>query len=320
MSAHGHAHHGHKAHSHAPANERALAWAFFLTAGFMVVELAGGLLSGSLALIADAGHMLTDAAALALAWLGFRIGRRPADALRSYGYARFEVLAGFLNALTLLAIVVWIAIEAAMRFYQPVPVLAGPMLAVAVVGLCVNLLVLRILRSGDRDHVNIRGALLHVLGDLFGSAGAIVAAGVIYLTGWTPIDPLVSLLVALLILRSGWALLRRSGHILLEGMPEGLSEQEIKASIAAAVPGVRDVHHLHVWSLSSGRALATLHVRLDGDAEHPTVLARVKAHLKERFGIAHSTVQIDPEGCPDDHHHAGSAEHDHEHRASRRVC
>jgi cobalt-zinc-cadmium efflux system protein len=319
MTAHSHAHgHGAPA-SDTPANERALAWAFGLTAGFMVVELAGGLMSGSLALIADAGHMLTDAAALALAWLGFRMGRRPADAQRSYGYARFEVLAGFLNALTLLAIVVWIAIEAGLRFYRPVPVLAGPMLAVAVIGLCVNLIVLRILRNGDRDHVNIRGALLHVLGDLFGSAGAIVAAGVIYLTGWTPIDPLVSVLVALLILRSGWALLRRSGHILLEGMPEGLSDDEIKASIAAAVPGVRDVHHLHVWSLSSGRSLATLHVRLEGDASHPTVLARVKAHLKERFDITHSTVQIDPEGCPDDHHHPGSADHAHE-GASRRAC
>lgn len=310
MTGHAHSHsHGHGA----PANERALLWALALTFGFMLVEVAGGLLSGSLALIADAGHMLTDAAALALAWLGFRIGRRPADTRRSYGYARFEVLAGFLNALTLLAIVVWIAVEAVLRFYEPVPVLAGPMLAVALAGLAVNLVVLRILRSGDREHVNIRGATLHVVGDLLGSVGAIAAAGIIYLTGWTAADPLVSLLVALLILRSGWSLLRRSGHILLEGMPEGVTGEALKASIAAAVPEVRDVHHIHVWSLSSGRSLATLHLRLGDGAEHPRVVARVKAHLKDRFAIAHSTVQVDAEHCPDDHHHAAPDGHGHRH-------
>ena len=193
--------------------------ALVLTAGFMVAEVIGGLLSGSLALIADAGHMLTDAAALGLAWAGFYFGKRASNATKTFGYMRLEVLAGFVNAVTLFALVAWIAWEAIDRLLAPAPVLAGPMLVVAILGLAVNIAVFLILRGADTEHVNIKGAMLHVMGDLLGSVAAIVAAIAIYFTGWTPIDPILSVLILLLILRSAWALLKNSLHILLEGAP-----------------------------------------------------------------------------------------------------
>ncbi len=215
-----HSHHDH-AHDHAPtvtrSNERKVLIAFVITFTFMLVEVVGGVLSGSLALLADAGHMLTDAAALALSYAAFRFGRRNADTKRIFGYLRFEVIAGFINALTLFAIVIWIAYEAWLRFRQPHEVLAGPMLVVAAIGLLVNIVVFWILTRGDSEHVNIKGAALHVRGDLLGSIGAIAAAIVVYFTGWTPIDPILSLVVSVLILRSAWALLKKSLHILLEG-------------------------------------------------------------------------------------------------------
>ena len=196
--AHDHGHDHDHDHDHTPtvtsANERKVLLSFFLIFGFMVVEAVGGVLSGSLALLADAGHMLTDAAALALAYAAFRFGRRAADSKRTFGYLRFEVIAGFLNAVTLFAIVAWIAYEAWERLQAPPVILAGPMMIVAVLGLLVNVLVLWIMTRGETDHVNVKGAILHVMGDLLGSVGAIVAAIVIYLTGWTPIDPILSVL------------------------------------------------------------------------------------------------------------------------------
>ncbi|WP_443197892.1 cation diffusion facilitator family transporter [Pseudoalteromonas sp. GABNS16G] len=223
-----HDEHGHD-HDHTPkvtgANERKVLLSFFLIFGFMIVEAVGGVLSGSLALLADAGHMLTDAAALALAYAAFRFGRRPADSKRTFGYLRFEVIAGFLNAVTLFVIVAWIAYEAWERLQAPPVILAGPMMIVAVLGLLVNVLVLWIMTRGETEHVNVKGAILHVMGDLLGSVGAIVAAVVIYLIGWTPIDPILSVLVAALILRSAWKLLAKSIHILLEGAPEDASPE-----------------------------------------------------------------------------------------------
>ncbi len=284
-------------HSHTPevgsGNERKVLVAFFITFAFMIVEVAGGLISGSLALLADAGHMLTDAAALALAWAAFRFGRRPADPRRTFGYLRFEVVAGFVNALTLFAIVVWIVYEAWRRLQQPHEVLAGPMLAVAVAGLLVNLFVLWFLTRGDSDHVNIRGAALHVLGDLLGSVGAIGAALVIHFTGWAPIDPILSVLVSLLILRSAWSLLKRSLHILLEGAPDNAAPADIEQHLREHVPGVAAVSHVHVWLITSGRALATLHVRPASDDQARSVTRAVGQALRERFGIEHATVAID---------------------------
>jgi cobalt-zinc-cadmium efflux system protein len=259
----------------------------------------GGLAAGSLALLADAGHMLTDTLSLALAFVAFRIGRWPQDSRRTYGYHRFQVLAAFVNGLTLVAIVGWIAIEATRRLLEPVEVLGGLMLAVAVIGLVVNIAAFAILNGGDRRNLNLRGAALHVLADMLGSVAAIVAALVISITGWMPIDPLLSLLVAVLILRSAWMLLRRSGHILLEGAPEWLDEAELRGALVAAVPAVLEVHHVHAWMLTIERPLLTLHARVAPGVDQQEALRAIHLALADRFGIEHATVQIEiGEACP----------------------
>ncbi|MDY7115569.1 cation diffusion facilitator family transporter [Halomonas sp. SSL-5] len=291
---HDHAHHAHD-------SRRRLSWAILLTGGFMVAEVVGGILSGSLALLADAGHMLTDTAALALAWFAAWIGQRPADGKRSYGYHRVQTLAAFVNGLTLIAIVVWIAIEAVRRFLSPVTVMGTPMLVIATLGLVVNLVVFAILHGGDRDNLNMRGAALHVLGDLLGSVAAIVAALVILTTGWTPIDPLLSLLVAALILRSAWKLTREAGHILLEGAPHDPDAATLRREIPASLSAVHDVHHVHVWSLTPGRHLVSLHAAVEAGEDHQATLVAIKALLVERYGIRHATIQIEARGnCADE--------------------
>lgn len=299
-----HSHHGHGHHhghhgNHGSANERRVFWAMILTVTFVGAEVAGGLLSGSLALLADAGHMLTDAASLALAWLGFRLARRPADPERSYGYHRFEVLAAFVNGIALFAIAGWIVFEAATRLADPVPVLGATMLGFAALGLVVNLGAFVILIGGDRANLNIWGAALHVMGDLLGSVAAIGAALVILATGWTPIDPILSVLVALLILRSAWFIIRNSAHILLEGSPEDIDLDELRTAMPAAVPGVEEVHHVHAWSLTQEKPLVTLHARVRPDADHMAVLTGIKSYLHDRFAITHMTVQIEYGGCVD---------------------
>ncbi|OBX37153.1 zinc transporter ZitB [Halomonas elongata] len=294
---HQHDHGAHGSHD----SQRRLGWAILLTGSFMVAELVGGVLSGSLALLADAGHMLTDAAALALALFAAWISRRPADTRRSYGYHRVQVLAAFVNGLTLIAIVVWIAIEAVRRLFAPVAVAGSTMLVIAGLGLVVNLVVFAILHMGDRENLNIRGAALHVLGDLLGSVAAIVAAVVILLTGWTPIDPLLSLLVAALILRSAWKLTRESGHILLEGTPEGLDVDRVKRELAEQLPAVRDVHHVHAWSLTPGRHLMSLHAILEEGADQERVLVDIKTMLSDSFAVEHATIQVESwRGCVDE--------------------
>jgi cobalt-zinc-cadmium efflux system protein len=280
-------------------SERRVLLALILTGAFMVVEVIGGLAAGSLALLADAGHMLTDTLSLALAFVAFRIGRWPHDSRRTYGYHRFQVLAAFINGLTLVAIVGWIAIEAVRRLLAPVEVLGGLMLAVALIGLVVNLVAFAILHGGDRENLNLRGAALHVLADILGSIAAIAAALVISLTGWMPIDPLLSLVVAALILRSAWFLLRRSGHILLEGAPEWLDEAELRDALVAVVPAVREVHHVHIWMLTTERPLITLHARVAPGVDQQAALGAIHRALADRFGIEHATVQIEiGEGCP----------------------
>lgn len=303
---HGHDHSGHDHdHDHVPTitreNERKVLLSFGLIFSFMIVEVIGGLMSGSLALLADAGHMVTDAAALALAYLAFRFGQRAADSKRTFGYLRFEVVAGFINAVTLLAIVGWIAYEAWERFREPHAVLAGPMLAVAVAGLLVNIVVFWILTRGDSEHVNIKGAALHVMGDLLGSVGAIAAAVVIYFTGWTPIDPILSVLVSLLVVRSAWKLLGKSLHILLEGAPAEVTPDKIVSHLKSKVPDLAAVSHVHVWSITSGRTLATMHVRPANDAEARDVVLAVERELRDHFEIEHPTVAVDwgaqADGC-----------------------
>ncbi len=288
------------AHRHATAdNQRNVFWAMVLTGGFMLAEVVGGVVAGSLALIADAGHMLTDAASLGLAWAAFRVGHWPQDARRTYGYHRFQVLAAFVNGLALVAIVGWIAIEAVRRLFDPVEVLGGLMLAIAALGLLVNLAAFAILRRGDHANLNVQGAVLHVLADLLGSVAAIVAALVIVWTGWAPIDPLLSLLVAALILNSAWRLLRKSAHILLEGAPDWLDDAELRAAVTTALPTIQDVHHVHAWMLTSERPLITLHAEVPPGADHQLVLASIQTVLRERFGIDHATIQIETAACTD---------------------
>jgi cobalt-zinc-cadmium efflux system protein len=305
MAGHHHHHDGH-AHAHAAAGSRGkLLWALLLTTAMMGVEVAGSLWSGSLALLADAGHMLVDTLALLLAVIGAWLATKPADARRSYGYGRLEVLAGFVNALTQFVLVGFIAWEAVQRLLhlEQVRILSGVMLAVAVAGLLVNLLVLRVLHGHDHDDVNVGAATLHVLGDLLGSVAAVLAALAIRWLGWTWADPALSLLVSLLILASAWRLLRRSSHILLEGVPEGLDTAELEAALRRADASIRDIHHLHVWQLASGARMATLHARLHDDRAAATALAAIHGMLRERFGILHATVQIDPVACPDEAAH-----------------
>ncbi len=287
--------HGDHAHAHAHAtNERRVLCVLVITLGFMVVEIVGGILSGSLALLADAGHMLTDAAALALAWIAFRIARRPSDRLRTFGYDRVQVLAAFANGLALLAIAAWIVIEAIRRIADPIEVLAMPMLVIAIGGLVVNAVAFAILHGGDRDNINLTGALSHVLSDMLASVAAVAAAIVILLTGWTPIDPLLSLVVAALVARVGYRLAKRSGHILLEGSPEDISADQVRASLTESMPEVTDVHHVHAWSLTHGRPLMPLHAVVREGVDHHSVLRRIRGHLAARFGVEHATIQLEP--------------------------
>ncbi|MBF8179709.1 cation diffusion facilitator family transporter [Herminiimonas contaminans] len=284
----------HAGHSHGSnANERKVLIAFVITFCFMVVEAVGGAISGSLALIADAGHMLTDAMSLALAYGAFRLGRKPADIKRTFGYGRFEVIAGFLNALTLFIIFFWIVYEAVKRFTEPKEILTGPMFIVASIGLVVNIAVYWYLTRGDSEHVNIKGAALHVMGDLLGSIGAIAASIAIYFTGWTPIDPLLSVFVSLLILNSAWRLLKNSLHILLEGAPSGLSASIIETHILETIPTVANVKHVHIWSLTSGSTLATMHIALKPAADPRSTVKSVEQELDKKFGIQHATIAID---------------------------
>lgn len=289
-------------HSHrGPGNqgnggETRLALVALLTGAFMLAEVVGGLLSGSLALLADAGHMLTDFASLGLAWGAARVARRPADWKRTYGFDRFSVLAAFVNGIALFAVSAWIAIEAMWRLITPIAVDAAPMLAIAVLGLLVNVVAFRLLHGGDRHNLNIRSAALHVLGDLLGSLAAIGAALVILGTGWTPIDPLLSALVALLIVGAGWRVVRDSGRILLEAAPEGVDTREIAADLGG-LPGVAQVHHLHVWSISERRPMITMEVRPTPGSDVTAVRRAVRERLRERFGIGHATIETEPPGA-----------------------
>lgn len=290
--------HSHHNHAHGGGGWR-IGIAALLTGVFMVAEAIGGLVSGSLALIADAGHMLVDFAGLALAWFATHLARRPADARRTYGFGRFEILVAFGNGLVLFMIAALIAAEAARRLADPVPVLAGPMLWIAAAGLAVNLVAFGVLHGGDRENINMRGALLHVMGDLLGSVGAIVASVVILWTGWTPVDPILSVVVAAIILGGAWRLVRDSGHILLEAAPTAVPIAAIAPALMAAVPAVEDVHHVHAWSITERRRMVTLHARIRPGADGPEAVRRIKAELTRAFRVEHATVEVETGPCAD---------------------
>jgi cobalt-zinc-cadmium efflux system protein len=293
-------------HSHDHSNARLLGWATLITLSFMFVEVIGGWMANSLALLADAGHMFTDAVALGMAWGAIHFSRRAPDAKRSFGYQRLQVLATFVNGLALLIIVAGIAFEAINKLMAPTEINAPLMLGVAAIGTLVNLVVFAMLRSGDHDNMNIAAALLHVMGDLLGSIGAVLAAIVIHYSHFTAIDPILSVLLCFLIVRSAWLLVRRATHILLEGAPEWLDIHELEHGLEEAIPAIKDVHHVHCWSLSPRETLLTCHVTVIEDARHSEVLAQAQTYLKERFGITHATIQIETDVCAEGDHACSS--------------
>jgi cobalt-zinc-cadmium efflux system protein len=295
-----HDHHGGGHHHARSASETKIAVAAALTGAFLIAEVTGGLISGSLALLADAGHMLTDFASLALAWLGFRLARRPADWRRTYGFDRFSVLVAFVNGIALFAIAAWIVVEAGLRLREPTEVLGGLMLWVALAGLVVNLIVFRILAGGDQGNLNLRAASLHVAGDLLGSIAAVAASIVILTTGWMPIDPLLSILVALIILRSAWRVVSEAGHILLEGAPPGFDVEAVRGDLRQAIGYVVDIHHVHAWSISEERPMVTLHADIEPGVDPMRAVREIKQRLAAQFDIVHATVEVECGACTDD--------------------
>ena len=283
----------HAEHATAAGRSRGvLAASLALTGGFMVVELLGGLVTGSLALLADAGHMLTDAAALALALFAIWVASRPPTPAKTYGYYRAEILAALVNALLLLVVAGSILYEAWARFRAPRPVWGLPMLVVAGAGLAVNLVSARLLHHHAAASLNVRAAYLEVLADALSSLGVIAASAIIIVTGWTQVDALVSALIAVLIVPRTWGLLRQAVNVLLEGTPAHLSLDEIEAAMVA-VPGVQRVHDLHVWTLTSGREAMSAHVVVEDVRESDRLLETLHSVLHARFGIDHTTIQIE---------------------------
>jgi cobalt-zinc-cadmium efflux system protein len=264
-----------------------------ITAVFMAVELAAGLWSGALALVADAGHMLTDVAALGLSLFTAILARRPADPKRTYGYVRWEILAALVNGAALFGLAAWVVVEAVGRIATPQPIRTGVFLAVAALGLLVNLLSLRVLHDTRHGSLNVRGAYLHVLGDALGSVAALVAAVIVRLTGWTVADPIVSILLSVLILFGAWRLLKESLDILLEAVPPHVAMADVRGRMLQ-VGGVRAVHDLHVWTVTSGVVAMSGHAVVPELTEHPLALARLRETLSG-LGISHATIQLETE-------------------------
>lgn len=285
--------HSHGIGGHArDASRRTLLVVLALTGAFMFAEFVGGLLSNSLALLADAAHMLTDVGALTLSLFAIWFAQRPATPEKTYGYLRLEILAALLNGATLIVLSVFIFLEAIERLRDPVEIRGGLMLAVAAGGLVVNIIAAVMLHRSAGESLNVRGAYLHVLGDLLGSVGAIAAAAIILATGWTLADPITSVLVGGLILASSWRLVRESVNILLEAVPAHLDLEEIHAAIRG-IPGVSEVHDLHVWTVTSGFLAMSGHAVVDEPERTQAVLEAIRARMHERFGIEHVTVQVE---------------------------
>ena len=282
----GDAHHQHQMHYTA---SRFIGFALFLTGGFALVVVVASFASGSLALLSDAGHMLTDTASLGLAYIAQRFAMRPASSKLSFGYTRVEIVAAFVNALFMLAIIAWIVFKAIGRLVAPTPVAGETVTLVATLGLFVNLLVAWLLMR-DQTSMNARAALVHVMGDLLGSVAAIAAGLVIYFTGWLPIDPILSLVVAVLLLNSTWSLIKESGWHLLDGVPhhidyEGVGEDLLK------VEGIESVHDLHIWNMSPDHPMLTAHVLLKSDVRWPILLESARLMLRDKHKIEHITLQ-----------------------------
>lgn len=299
----GHQHHGTVgAHEHGPpgheSNQRRLLSTLSLAAGFMVVEFIGGLLTGSLALLADAGHMLSDVAALGLGYFAFWMTRRPASPQRTFGYYRTEILVALWNGAMLIGIAVLILIEAYERLGSPGEIHGAGMMMVAAGGLGVNLLGLWILHGGQSSNLNMRGAYLHVLADALGSIGALLAGAAVWLMGWNRADAIVSVAISLLVIWSSWNLVRQSVAVLMEGTPGGINVDDVRDAIME-IPGVIEVHDLHVWSITSGIDSLSAHAvvsELPDRCNWPHILSQIRGVVHDRFGIDHVTVQLEPRG------------------------
>ncbi|MGM9923515.1 MAG: cation diffusion facilitator family transporter [Bacillus sp. (in: firmicutes)] len=296
---HGHSH-GHDHHHHHTSNKKVLFTAFILIAAFMIVEVIGGFITNSLALLSDAGHMLSDAAALGLSLFAVILGEKKATEQNTFGYRRFEIIAAAINGITLIVISGYIFYEAFQRFQHPPEIQSLGMLVISLIGLAVNLVVAYILMRGNKEeNLNIRSAYLHVLGDTLGSVGAIAAAILIYFFGWGWADPAASVIVAILIIISGIRVTKDAFHILMEGAPASIGNEELKQSLLQ-LPHVVGVHDLHIWSISSELPMLSCHMSISAEGNHDEVLRQAQHLLVEEFNIEHSTIQIEREeaGCP----------------------
>lgn len=295
-SNHNHEHvHAHGGHSHSyNANKKALTLSFILIAGFMVVEFVGGFLTNSLALISDAGHMLSDTVALGLSLSALIFGAKAATSTKTYGYKRFEILAALLNGFVLVVLAIFIFIEAIERLSTPPQVLGKGMIIISVIGLIINIIVAWILHSkgNTKENLNVKSALVHVIGDLLGSIGAITAGALILAFGWNIADPIASMIVSVLVLRSGWSVLKESVNILMEGKPANIDSNKVISTLLA-IDGVQNVHDLHIWMITSDFYTMTVHLRVDNNVDRDLLLEKAKMAIRKNYEIEHITIQIE---------------------------
>ncbi|WP_334074639.1 MULTISPECIES: cation diffusion facilitator family transporter [Paenibacillus] len=295
---HGHDHHGHHGHHHhdhaREGNKKGLAIALSITFGIMFLEFFGGLITNSLALLSDSGHMLSDASALALSLVALWFSSKPASAKRTFGFHRFEILTALFNGIVLFIIAGFIVWEAVQRFNSPPEVASGSMMLIAAVGLLANVgSAIALMRKGDvKNNLNLRSAYIHVLGDALGSVGAILAGIVMMVFKWYLADPIISILVALLILKSAWGVISHTIHILMEGTPAAIDQGEVKEALLA-IEGVQDVHDLHIWTITSGFDSLSCHVLVRDGEDNQIILQKAIHILEERFHIEHSTIQVE---------------------------
>jgi cobalt-zinc-cadmium efflux system protein len=295
---HGHTHnhdHGHgHAHSHAPNNKKGLSIALLITSTIMLLEFFGGLFTNSLALLSDSGHMLSDAVSLALSLVALRFALKPASPNKSYGYYRFEILAALFNGITLFIIAGFIIKEAVERLFQPPVVSSGSMILIALVGLLANLLSVWVLvkQSDVKENINVRSAYLHVIGDALGSVGAIIAGLLMLLFDWYAADPIISVLVALLILKGAWGVIRNAVHILMEGTPAAVNLQAVQATLEN-IEGVVNVHDLHIWTVTSGLDSLTCHLLIEESHDSQHILQTAIRKIEDIYQIKHTTIQIE---------------------------
>lgn len=271
-------------------------WALLFTGGCMLIEFAGGLIAGSLALLADAAHMLTDTASLGLSYAAMRVALRPATHKLSYGHHRWQVLAAFVNGMALIVLAAWILVAAFMRLFSHEPVAGGVVAGIAVLGLLANLGAFAVLSRGE-SNLNVRGALAHVIGDMMGSGAALIAGLVILATHWMPIDPLLSAVVAVLMVRSGWRIALESAHILLEGTPVGLDPTQVEKALRAVIPQLDEIHHMHSWSLTDERPIVTLHAKIKQGSNSDQCIKDITLVLERSFNVSHATIQIEYDYC-----------------------